>query len=225
MKRIITILSAAVLLTLLSPTVYAQWKVGVNAGAAYNHYSIDKQYMTDYHFEGAWGASMGIISQYNFTDWLGLRGELNFTQRNYRHERNVYYDRLKYHYRNDYLLLPVAANFSFGGRSLRGFMSLGVYGGYWLNSHRSGKDFASLGEREFIVSEDLAFSPEKDQRWDFGYTAGVGVEWRFVAHWAVQAEALGYYSVVSSTKQYMTHVKDFRYNTTVGLQAGVLYLF
>ena len=225
MKRTITYLTVAVLLSFFPLTLHAQWKVGVNGGAAYNHYSIDKQYMTDYRFDGAWGVSMGILSQYNFTEWLGVRGELNFTQRSYRQTRNVYADRLDCLYRNDYLLLPVTANFSFGGQALRGFLNLGVYGGYWLNSYRSGKDYVSFNDRSYSFSEPVAFNAEKDQRWDFGYAAGIGAEWRFAAHWAVQAEALGYYSVVSSTRQYMTHVKDYRYNTTVGLQAGVLYLF
>ncbi len=40
-----------------------------------------------------------------------------------------------------------------------------------------------------------------------------------------QIEALCYYSVISATKQYMEHQKDYRYHTTVGLQAGISYIF
>lgn len=225
MKRIITIFAAAITLFSMPTALRAQWRVGANAGAAFNLYSINKQFMTDYRYDGVWGVTMGVVSQYNFSEWLGVRAGLNITQRNYRHTRNVYAERLDCLYRNDYLLLPFTANFSFGGRSLRGFLDLGVYGGYWLSGNRSGKEYASFGETPQSFSEPIAFMAEKDQRWDFGYAGGIGLEWRFAPHWAVQAEAFGYYSVVSTVKQYMAQVKDYRYNTTLGLQAGVIYLF
>lgn len=219
------ILLAVIAALALPQMLQAQWRLGVNAGASYNKYSIDKQYMEDYRFNGAWGVAMGITSQYNFLDWLGIRASLNFSQRNYRHTRAVLADHLNCLYENDYLLMPVTVNFSFGGNALRGFLNLGAYGGYWLYSHRSGKEFASFGDTYYDFSEPVRFIPEKDQRWDFGYAGGVGMEWQFSRHWAVQAEALCHYSVVSSVKQYMAHVKDYRYNTTLGLQAGITYLF
>ena len=225
MKKIIFTLSVMVLCSLAPQMLRAQWKVSVNAGAVFNKFSIDKQYMTDYRFNGAWGASMGVMTQYNFTDWFGVRAALNFVQRNYQHTRAQRADWLDCKYQNDYLLLPVTANFSFGGKTLKGFLDLGVYGGGWINSHRSGKEYSSIGQTSYEFSEDVAFNTEKDQRLDFGYAAGVGMEWQFVSHWAVQAEALCYYSVVSTVKQYMTHVKDYRYNTTAGLQASIIYLF
>ena len=46
----------------------AQWRVGVTAGADYNVFSIDKQYMTDVLFDGRWGVTCGVTGQYNFTD-------------------------------------------------------------------------------------------------------------------------------------------------------------
>ena len=224
MKTIKTLLWVLVLL-LMSQTLSAQWRLGVNAGALYNEYSIDKQFMTDYRYIGSWGYMADVTAQYNFTDWFGLRTGLTACQRNYRQSRYVMEDRLNCLYRNDYLIVPVAAEFSFGGKSLRGLVGLGVYGGFWLNSHRSGVDYNSFDESSVYFSENVPFNKEKDQRWDFGYTASLGIEWQVARHWAVQAEAVGYYSVVSSVKQYMAHVKDYRYNTSVGMRAGVIYLF
>jgi opacity protein-like surface antigen len=71
----------------------------------------------------------------------------------------------------------------------------------------------------------MEWNDKRDQRGDFGYTGGVGLEYKFLPNWAVQIEAVCYYSVVSATKQYMSHVKDYRYHTTLGLQAGVSYVF
>ena len=118
---------------MLSMAVHAQWRVGVTAGTDYNLYTMDKQYETDWQTEGRWGATVGITGQYNVTDWLGVRADLNWTQKNYRHNR----ERLPidYKYFNNYLQLPVMASLSMGGEKLRGFVNLGVYGGYWLSSH------------------------------------------------------------------------------------------
>ena len=202
-----------------------QWRLGVNAGATYNHYSIDKHYMTDYRYDNQWAATAGVMTQYNFFPWLGLRVGVYFTQRNYRHTRAEYADRLNVKYVNNYLLFPVTVNFSFGSPTVRGFVNLGVYGGAWLSSYRSGKEYASVSDTPINFSETVTFNKQKDQRGDFGYTGGVGIEYRFHTHWLAQIEATCYYSIISSTKPYMDHVKDYRYNTTIGLQAGVAYIF
>lgn len=227
-NRVRTMLRMTVLLSLLLLPygAQAQWRLGVNGGATWNHYSINKQYMTDYRYVDEWGGMAGVTTQYNFFDWLGLRGELNFVQRNYRHTRYEYADRLNVRYENNYLLLPVTVNFSFGGQKVRGFVDAGVYGGVWLNGHYGGTECNSMGGgKSFTFSEPYAFNSQKDQRGDFGYTGGVGVEYKFHEHWLAQIEATCYYSVISSTKQYMKYQKDYRYNTTIGLKAGVSYVF
>ena len=104
-------------------------------------------------------------------------------------------------------------------------VNVGVYGGAWLASRRSGKEFNSISSMAFTFSEPLPFDAIRDQRGDFGCTGGAGIEYRFHPHWMAQVEAVVYYSVISATKQYMRHVADYRYHTTVGLQAGVSYIF
>ena len=202
-----------------------EWRIGINGGATWNHYSIDKKYQTDYRYPSQWGGTAGVYTQYNFFDWLGLRAGAYFAQRNYRQTRTMYAD-MNVRYENNYLLFPVTANFSFGGQQVRGFVNAGVYGGAWLNCRRFGSDYVSVGpgwKGEF--DEQLPLNAQKDQRGDFGVTGGVGIEYRFHAHWMVQIEATCYYSVISATKQYMEHVKDYRYHTTIGLQAGIAYIF
>ena len=213
----------AIPLLLLPVAARAQWRAGVTGGAAYNVFSMDRQYMTDYRLEGRWGASAGVVCQYDFNDWLAVRADLNWTQKNYRKHRMVLKD-MDYHYRNDYLQLPVTASFSFGGEKLRGFCNLGVYAGLWLGSHRAGSDYNNFGGYAYAFSEQVAFDPEVDQRWDFGPAGGLGVQYRIASHWAVMLEARYYYSLVSTVKQYM-RVQDYRYNTTAAIQLGVQYIF
>jgi len=218
MKKIITILA------LMLPTLaFAQWRVGVNGGADYNHFSIVKHYQTDYVFKDRWGVTLGVMGQYDVNDWLGIRAELDWTQKNYRHTREVLKN-MCYDYTNNYLQLPVMASFGFGGERLRGFCNVGAYGGYWLNSGREGFDTNSFSEIAYNFSENIEFNSNRDQRLDFGLLGGLGLEYRFDSHWAAQAEVRYYYSLVSTQKDYM-RVSDPRYNSTLALQAGVWYCF
>lgn len=214
------LLAFALMITLFAN---AQWRVGVTAGADYNVFSIDKQYMTDVLFDGRWGVTYGVTGQYNFTDWFGVRADFNLTQKNYRmHRANIEEVDLKY--RNTYLQLPVMASFSFGGKKLRGFCNLGVYGGYWVHSYRSGNDMNSFTNQSFDIKGKVEFDSDRDKRWDCGLVGGVGMEYRFDQHWAAQVEVRHYYSTTSTTKQYMRN-KDYRYHSTTAIQLGASYIF
>ena len=203
-----------------------EWRLGINGGATWNHYSIDKQYQTDYRYPSQWGGTAGVYTQYNFLDWLGVRAGAYFAQRNYKHTRVQYENMLNMRYENNYLLFPVTVNFSFGGQKVRGFVNAGVYGGAWLNYRRVGTDGNYVGmSRAYTFDEQMSLNTKKDERGDFGFIGGVGIEYRFHEHWAAQIEGTCYYSVISATKQYMEQVKDYRYHTTIGLQAGIAYVF
>ena len=218
MKRLITFIALV-----LPSLAFAQWRVGVNGGATYNHSTISKHYMTDYQWKDRWGVTLGVMGQYDVNDWLGVRAELDWTQKNYRLTRQIL-SNLDYKYVNNYLQLPVMASFSFGGKQLRGFCNAGVYGGYWLTSGREGTDFNNSSEKAYEFSEDIKFNSERDQRFDFGFAGGIGLEYRFCQRWAAQVELRYYHSTVSTQKDYM-RLSDPRYNSTLGVQAGLWYSF
>ena len=211
------------LLAMCVITASAQWRVGVTGGTDYNVFSMDKQYLTDYQIDGRWGITLGVSGQYDVNSWLGVRADLNWTQKNYRKHRAIL-SQMDYRYQNNYLQLPVMASFSVGGEKLRGFCNLGVYGGYWLNSHREGSDYNNIGNYTMAFSEKVELNSDRDQRWDFGFLGGIGLEYRIAPHWAAQAEVRYYYSTVSTTKQYM-RVKNYCYNSTTAIQVGAYYIF
>lgn len=157
-------------------------------------------------------------------DWLGVRADLNVTQKNHRQYRTGFFNSNDYKTHNTYLQLPVMASFSFGANKVRGFLNLGVYGGYWLSSHLEGTMFSLEENKTLPVDEDVDFNDDRDQRWDTGLAGGIGVEYRFAQHWVAQVEGRCYYSTVSTQKDYMK-IRDPKYNTTLGLQVGVFYIF
>ena len=218
MKKTLTML-----VLMLPMMAFAQWRVGINGGGDLNHFIIDKQYQTDYQFKDRWGGTVGIMGQYDIADWAGIRFELDWMQKNYRQTRETLkvYD---YKYVNNYLQLPVMGSFSFGGQKVRGFCNLGIYGGYWLNSSRKGFDYNALTQKGYDFTEKVEFYDDRDRRWDFGFVGGAGLEYRFASHWAAQVEVRYYYSTVSITKVNDV-AKDYRYNSTLALQAGLWYCF
>lgn len=232
MKKKLSVLFLLCGLCFLSGTAQNHWRVGASAGADYNWYTLNKNYQTDYRYDGAWGWSAAVFGQYNFLNWLGLRAELEATERNYRFYRTAMYDATNIIYHNTYIQLPVMAQFRFGPSVYRdesvsglyGFVNLGVYAGYWAAGQQKGTWYDTLADMVFDVNEPYRFQTEKDQRADFGLAGGLGLGYRFSEHWEIHLEGRCYYSFLSTVKPYM-RVKDNRYNTTLGLQAGFAYIF
>ena len=179
--------------------------------------------MTDYRFQNATGVNFGITGQYALTDWLGLRADVTFTQKNYRFTR-ADIPQMDYLNRNDYLLVPVLASFRFGGANFKGFANAGVYGGWWLSGSRQGQEFSGYSGDIYSFSGKVPFNIQRDNRLDLGLAGGLGLECGISRHLAFQLEGRCYYGLASQVKQYM-RVKDYRYDTTLVLQAAWLYRF
>lgn len=217
--------SVFVCLCLLSTfSAQAQWRIGAAGGGDYNWYAINTNYQTDFRYDGAWGWSAAVFTQYNFLPWVGLRAEIEATEHNYRFYRTGTYAGTNYVVHNTYLQLPVMAQFSFGGEKVRGFVNAGVYAGCWLAGRYKGTWYDALSGKTAPLDQAYTFDQERDQRADFGLAGGLGIEYRFLPHWAMHVEGRCYYSLISRVKPYM-RVKDNRFNTTLGINLGFCYIF
>ena len=101
MKKIL-FLAFAALATLQAA---AQWRIGANVGGMDNHYVIDKHYFDDYQYKDRWGVGFGLMGQYDILDWLGVRAELDYVQKNHQVQRTL--RDVDYSVTNTYLQLPV----------------------------------------------------------------------------------------------------------------------
>ena len=233
-RVILALCSLLALWAFVPSSTQAQWRVGASLGADYNLYSINTQYQTDYRYEGAWGGSAAVFGQYNFAPWrdlhaydflrwIAVRAELEVVEKSFRSHRTGYYKDWDYNNRNLYLQLPVMAQVAFGSDKVHGFLNLGGYAGYWAYAWQKGALFDFLNEVRVPIDEPYIFQKEKDRRFDAGLVGGVGIEFLLNKNWALHLEGRCYYSLMSTVKQYM-RVKDYRYNTTFGLQAGFSYI-
>jgi opacity protein-like surface antigen len=212
------------LLMIASLTSKSQVRLGITGGIDYNIYSINTHYMENWHYEGNGGYTAGIMGQYDFKDWIGLRMELNWAQKNYRlYGTGDYLEYTNIETYNNYIQLPVMASVSAGNKRWRGFVILGGYGAWWLNKKQIGA-IACLSFDEKVpialLNKYTSFSDERDNRYDFGLVGGLGIEWQFLQEWGCQVEGRCYYSMTSTQKDYM-RIKDPKYNTTYSLQLTV----
>lgn len=219
-KRIIFLF--ALLLGLATEGVHAQWAVGIKGGV--NNTSVERSNAgrIDETYSSLRGFDLGIQAHYSFNDWLALRVDLDYMTRSHRMDRNLtLVNSLFMEYSNSYLMLPVLADFSFGGSKLRGHLLCGGFAGYWLTAHRKGVTFGITGFLD--VDEDLEFNDDT-QRLTAGLAAGVSLSYDINSWLGVNLDALYYYDLVSYRKGY-EHLNDPRYLSTLNFDLGVYYKF
>ena len=207
----------------------AQWQVGVNAGYALNTMSTDTRYAYDLNYGNRGGITFGVPVSYSFNDWFALRADVMYIQKNYEKNRSGFFKGLYDKTTNSFASLPLVAQFSFGGERLKGFVNGGGYIGYWLSSSIKG-EFMTLDERVMITNgylsqtnhiyceSDIDFNSLRDNRFDYGLTAGAGVEYRLNDLLGITAEVRHYYGLSNLYKN--KTVGDPRYNSTWTFQIG-----
>lgn len=231
------------MLSFLSFSTKAQWKVGATLGWYDNSYTSNANYLTDFYHEGIEGGfAPGLMVQYDFKEYswmhskLAVRAELDLVKKSHRQWRYygeyavepgvtdiAYYNFYAY---NDYLHLPVMLNYSVGFQKLKLFVNVGAYMGYWIK--KEGKilkhNFTYPEELQWSERKEISFNKGNDQRVDIGLVGGAGIEWMFLPHFSAQIEARSYISMSSTTKDYM-EVKVPQFYKTLALQASLCYFF
>lgn len=223
-KRIIFVL--AVLLCWTATEAKAQWAIGIKGGWTCTSPDRSIAGRIDETYSRLSGFDAGFQTRCEFNDWIALRADLSYMKRSHRMDRNLnYLDPVFTEYRNDYLMLPVMADFSFGGEALRGHLLCGGFAGYWLQSRIKGTTYWMTDYYVFFddFNQKREFNSE-DQRFTAGLVGGVGLNWDITDHVGLNLDALYYYDLVSYRKSY-AHLSDPRYLNTLSIDLGVYYKF
>src|SRR5436190_11665012 len=183
-KKLSIVLGIAALLFVTQ--LHAQLYVGVEGGVNRNHIitnTSDKPFFT---YEASYGYSFGLPIRYEFRGlpWFGgIQAIPGFVQKNYRMQRTGFYSPMYQDYQDNYLELPIMAQFRFGGhfnkqQSLYGILNLGGFGGYWMNGHVKGRALSPMDLTNYQeFDEAYTFSTEKDNRIELGALAGLGIQY------------------------------------------------
>lgn len=204
----------------------AQWSIGLRGGWNLTSITRSQAGRIDEIYFPLSGFDAGIEGRYAFKDWVALRADLTLMRRSHRMDRNLNYIEPVYtNHHNLYMMLPVTADFSFGGKHVRGHALLGGYVGYWLRERREGTTYWMTDYYVYFndFNEIREFTRE-DARFCAGVVGGLGLSYDINEHWALNLEALYYYDLTSHHRGY-ANLRDPRYLNTLSVNLGVSYKF
>ncbi len=199
---------------------------GIAAGIDRNYHIIDMSYMSDMKYDKyRTGAVYGVKIGYAPLKWLSFHLGAMMIQKNYHMDHVFTYYNLRYSLptttTNDYINIPLEMKLSVG-RKVKVHAFGGVYGGYWLKSHREGVTYSFSDDREYTFDEDVEFNDNRDNRIDKGFTWGAGISAMIIGRIELGAELRWYYGIDDIQKPYMRNLNP-RYNTTIAIQGCVSY--
>lgn len=215
------------ILVVVSGTASAQWHVGFSGGYTHNTITTSSSYQYDRNYSGAGASVFNATAGYQITDWFSVNADLGYIEKDYKFTRTIIPGDVNENatISNAYVQLPIYAGFSFGGKRLRGFVNLGAYFNYWVSSHADGLTMSVVAPdnsnfHEF--NESVAFDSRRDNRFESGLMAGVGMQFAASKLVTVFAEGRYYHSLTDMQKQYM--VKQVpRYNNTMAIMIGIKF--
>lgn len=209
------------LFIVLTTNVNAQLGIGLKGGADFNSITRSNAGRIDETYHGKKGLDYGIIVRYNVNDWFAIRANIEMLSRSHTMKRNLnFVNEIYTEYKNNYLTLPLMADFTFGGTKLRGHFMMGGFVSYWLSSNRSGN---TIGMSVEVVEfdEKMEFN-QGHNRLAAGLVGGPGLSYDVSDNIALELDAIFYYDLTSYMKINELSV-DSRYNNTLSLTLGVIY--
>lgn len=208
----------------------SKWTIGAKGGWNWTNISRSNMGRIDETYSPLGSSEYNFFAKYAFTDWLAIRADFGAMTRSYRMDRNLHYlDPVYTRYSNDYLMLPLMADFSFGGEKLRGHAYAGGFGTYWVSARVEGKTYWMTDYYVYFndFKERREFNSE-DQRFIAGAVGGLGLSYVFLSipemDMAINLDALYYYDVVSHHKGY-AHLSDPRYLNSLSITLGLAWIF
>ncbi len=212
-----------------------QFKIGANIGANMNHL-VTTSGLSSTVYRGLPGFTIGIPVIFQVIKIFAVEVNPSFSQKNYRIERNGFFQGEYQNNRNQYIEIPFCVNIGIDEKKFRYFINLGVYGAYWSSSHIKGRLASILNTSDTVTqnatsifSENNSYSYSQnytigshDNRFEFGWMTGIGVNYASNLRYSFFVEVKYSSSLTDQEKNYQINQVP-RYNTTYWLSIGILY--
>lgn len=230
-----------ILFDLIGHNLKAQNRLEIGIAGGYNknylHSSTGYRAFTTYEAES--GFEIGLPILYHINDWFAMQIEPAYIQKNYQIKRTGFFEGIYQKNINNYIQLPIIAQFSFGGKQLRGFLNMGGYAGYWTSGRVKGSapnvfdnrpeiadneeidHFLQVYQR-YTYNEQYNFDSRRDRRIELGLLAGVGIQYLLQEKYRFFVEGRYYYGLTDLQKKYMTNQTP-RYHDNYGIRIGCLF--
>lgn len=222
MKRIALILAliAASCCCIKSQTLYKpHFHIGGHAGVAMSQQSFNPSIEQKFHQ----GITMGISAMWAEERHVGIRAELNLTQRGWT-EDFTETPQFSYSHTLTYLELPIMTHIFFGGRKVKGFFNLGPQLCYMIGDNvDTNFDTSQMGSTEGFPTANRTIEQMKmdiSTRFDYGICAGAGVRFTIKRKHDIMLEGRYYYGLgnifPASKKDYFNASRGNAITVTVG---------
>lgn len=143
------------------------------------------------------GFAGGLMFRYAEEKNFGFIAEVNIEQRGWK--ENFEDKPFNYERRLTYVQIPLMAHIYFGSRKFKGFVNLGPEVGYLLDSNiTSSFDYKNPASVPDFPSDNRMteqMSMETSGKFDYGISAGLGMEFRPVRRHAISLEGRFYYGL------------------------------
>ncbi len=223
MKRIATILICfiAISLSLSAQNHYSsRFYVGAKTGVTLSRMDFApniKQSMIN-------GFMGGVTFRYSEEKNFGVIAELNIHQRGWK--ENFEGAPFSYERKFTYIQLPLLTHIFFGGRSFKGFFNLGPEFGYMIGDNISSNfDYTQpLAHAEFPTNRTTEqMSKEISNKFDYGITLGVGMEFIAKRRHSFTLEGRFYYGLGNIYPD--NKGNTFSASRAMSIQAALGYMF
>lgn len=196
MKLRTILASAAVALVAITATAQAHYNskfaIGGKAGVSMSTVAFTPTVKESM----AMGSLFGVTFRYWEERHFGLIAEVNFVQRGWKENFEEY--PFQYERKLNYVELPIMTNIFFGGRKFNFFVNLGPQIGYLLSSsHTANFDVANPGDVDGFppLREVDQLSLKPSHQFDYGITAGAGIEYIIARRHRVTLEGRYYFGI------------------------------
>lgn len=142
------------------------------------------------------GAQFGLSFRYAEERHVGLLAELNIEQRGWKEDFEEH--PFEFQRRLTYIELPIMTHIFFGSRTVKGFFNLGPEVGYMISDKAAANfPYMSLPDVKDFPSNRRyeQMKIEVSNRFDYGITAGAGVEFVIRRRHSVTLEGRYYYGL------------------------------
>ncbi|QNK63469.1 PorT family protein [Pedobacter sp. PAMC26386] len=213
-----------------------QLNIGINGGISRNSLISNRGYRPFTTGEKIGGYTAGMILQYPVNKFITIGAEPSFVGKNYRIARSDYYQGVYETTYNNYIQLPILLTFSLSNERMLGGISAGGYSAYWAHSRKKGEipnlsnlslqdgDYTNVFQnmQRFSYDATYHFNSKLDNRWEFGWVAGLDFQYTLVKRIACFINARYYYSLTDQGKDYSVNQQQ-RFNETMVVTAGLLF--
>ena len=170
------------------------------------------------------GYTGGVSVRYIEEKFFGLIAEINFTQCGW--NETFEEDPYTYTHTLNYVTIPFLTHFFFGNRVVRGFVNAGPQIGLLLgDSYKSNFDIYNLPEFSQKSKVKEIYTMDIAHRFDYGITAGAGIEFRIKETHGIVLEGRYYYGLGDIFKNRKKDVFAASHSQIITVSLGYLYHF